>query len=47
MAHIHLFSAGPWQQFYERHPNAVLWMVAAVQAAVVLSIYIVLHWLLS
>jgi hypothetical protein len=34
-------------QFFERHPTAVIWLVAAVQGAVLLGLSALLHALIS
>jgi hypothetical protein len=47
MAHTDLFSPTPWRHFHERHPNAVLWLIAGFQAAAMLGINVVLRALVS
>ncbi|SJZ41467.1 hypothetical protein SAMN02745126_00953 [Enhydrobacter aerosaccus] len=47
MALIDQFSPTAWQAFYERHPNAVLWLVGAVQVAAMLALGVLLRWLLA
>jgi hypothetical protein len=36
-----------WRQFHERHPTAVLWLIAFVQAGAMLGINVVLRALVS
>jgi hypothetical protein len=47
MAHTDLFSPTPWRHFHERHPTAVLWLIAAAQAVAMLAISVVLRVLMS
>jgi hypothetical protein len=36
-----------WRQFHESHPNAVLWLIAFVQAGAMLAINLVLRALVA
>ncbi len=47
MAYTDLSSPTPWRRFFERHPGAVLWLVAAAQAVTMLGISILLRSLMS
>jgi hypothetical protein len=47
MARIALLSPSPWRQLHRRHPSAVLWLIAAVQALAMLAIGAVLRALMS
>ncbi|MBS0521333.1 MAG: hypothetical protein JSR90_21725 [Proteobacteria bacterium] len=47
MALIDQFSSMAWQAFYERHPNAVLWLLGGVQVVAMLAIGVFLRWLLG
>ncbi len=47
MAYSDLLKPTPWRQFHERHPNAVLWLIAVAQAAAMLGINVLLRALVS
>ena len=47
MAQTDLFSPSLWRQFYERHPDAVIWLRAGAQFAVMLALAIGLRALVS
>jgi hypothetical protein len=47
MAYTDLLKPTPWRQFHERHPNAVLWLIAFVQAGAMLGLNVVLRALVS
>ena len=47
MAQTDLFSPGLWRQFHERHPDAMLWLRAAVQFVVMLALAVGLRALVS
>ncbi len=47
MAYTDLFTPSPWRRFFERHPSAVLWLVAAGQAVAMLAISMLLRSLMS
>jgi hypothetical protein len=47
MAYTDLFTPSPWRRFFERHPSAMLWLIAAGQALAMLGISILLRSLAS
>ena len=47
MAYIDLFTPSPWRRFFERHPSAILWLIAAGQAVAMLGISVLLRSLTS
>jgi len=47
MAYTDIFTPSPWRRFFERRPGAVLWLIAAGQAAAMLGISVLLRSLMS
>lgn len=47
MALTDQFSSTAWQAFYERHPNAVLSLLAGLQLLAMLGIGVFLRWVLG
>jgi len=47
VAQTDFFSPSLWRQFYERHPDAVVWLRAAAQFAVMVALAVGLRALMS
>jgi hypothetical protein len=47
MAYTDLLKPTPWRQFHERHPTAVLWLIAVAQSAAMLGINVAIRALVS